>query len=41
MQFISPESQVWKILSVERYEESWPVIAATKELEASVVTISG
>ena len=39
--FVRCPSQVWKMLSVERYKERWPLIAATKELEASVVTISG
>ena len=34
-------SQVWKMLSVERYAERWPLIAKTGELEGSAVTISG
>ena len=39
--FVRCPSQVWKMLSVERYAERWPRIATTGELEASAVTIGG
>ena len=38
--FMQHPQKVWKMLSVARYEERWPLIAATGELRASSVKIS-